>query len=133
LALGLQHRLGHLLHKQRNTIAPLDDVLSDVRWEHLIADEPVDHRLHFASRQPVDDEGGHVRLPNPRRLKVRSEGYEQQYVKRRYLVDDTTKQFEAGGVGPMCIFKNDQQWTLVRQGRYLGNERIERSLPTLLR
>ena len=111
---------------------PLDDVLSDVSWEHLISGDPVDHGLHFASRQPIDGECGDVRLSNPRRLEVRSEGYEQQHAKRRYLVDDTTEQFEAGGVSPVCILKNNQPWILVRQGRYLGNERIERSLPTLL-
>src|SRR5262245_16689963 len=87
---------------------------------------------HFASRQPVDGEGGDVRLSNPRRLEVWSEGYEQQYAKLWYLVDDATKQLEPCGVGPMCIFKNDQQWTLMRQGRYVGNECIESSLPTLL-
>src|SRR5215813_10460759 len=86
---------GGLVHKQRNAIGPLDDVLSDVRWEHLITGDPVDHGLHFASRQPIDGERGDMRLSNPRRLEVRSEGYEQQHAKRRYLVDDTSKQFEA--------------------------------------
>src|SRR5262249_31488438 len=111
LALGFQHGLRHLLHEQRNTIGPLDDVLSDIRWERLITDDPVDDRLHFASRQPVDCEGSDVRLSEPRRLEVRSKSYEQQYAKTGYLVDDATKQFEASGVGPMCIFKNNQQWT----------------------
>ena len=30
LALGFQHRLGHLLHKQGNTVGTLDDVLPNV-------------------------------------------------------------------------------------------------------
>jgi hypothetical protein len=48
-----------------------------------------------------------------------------------YLIGDAIEQFEAGGVGPMCILKNHQQWVLARQGRNLGNECFERPLPTL--
>jgi hypothetical protein len=43
LALRLQHRLRHLLHEQRDAIGPLDDVLSNVRREQLVADDAVDH------------------------------------------------------------------------------------------
>jgi hypothetical protein len=43
--------------------------------EELIASDPVDHRIHFAPHQPIEGEGGDMRLSNPRRLELRPEGY----------------------------------------------------------
>jgi hypothetical protein len=79
VALHFQHRLGHFLYEQRNTIGPLDDVLPDVCGKLLVANDPVDYRVHFGSRQPIDGEDGDVRLSDPGRLELRPEGYEQQH------------------------------------------------------
>ena len=48
LALRLQHRLGHLLHEQRNAVGALDDVLPDARRQQLVADDAVDHGVDVA-------------------------------------------------------------------------------------
>src|SRR5215469_2820049 len=74
LALSLQHRLGYLLDKQRDAIAALDDVLTDARRKELIANDPIYHGADFSLRQPIESEGGHVRLPDPGRLELWSEG-----------------------------------------------------------
>src|SRR5215813_4682945 len=70
VALRFQHRLGHFLYEQRNTIGPLDDVLPDVPWKLLVASDAVDHRVHFGSRQPINGEGGDVRLSDPGRFEL---------------------------------------------------------------
>jgi hypothetical protein len=69
-----QHRLRHLLHKERNTISTLDDVLPDVCRKQLIPGDAVDDGSDFAGTEPIECESGNVRLPNPRRVKLRSIG-----------------------------------------------------------
>ena len=66
------------------------------------------------SAQPVDSEGGHVRPSNPWRVELGPKRHNQQHPEGWYLVDDATEQFEAGGVGPLCILENNQQWVLAR-------------------
>ena len=70
---------------------------------------------------------------DPGRLKLGPERHDQQHAKGWYSVHDATKQFEARGVGPMCILEDHQQRILARQGLDLRNERFKRSLPALLR
>ena len=128
-----QHRLRHFLHKQRDTISVRDDVLANAWRKQLVTDDAVNQGTNFALCQPVDSERGHVRPSNPRRVELGPKRHNQQHPEGWYLVDDATEQFEAGGVGPMCILENNQQWVLARQGRSVGNECVERPLPTLLR
>jgi hypothetical protein len=52
--------------------------LPNTRREELIASDTVDHRVHFAPRQPIEGESGDVRLSDPRGLELRPEGYDQQ-------------------------------------------------------
>src|SRR5262249_21660789 len=47
-------RLGHFLHEQGNAVRALDDVLPDVLRDELVANDPVDHGIDFALRQPID-------------------------------------------------------------------------------
>jgi hypothetical protein len=49
-AFRFQHRFRHFFHKQRNAIGSIKDVLPDIRWQWLIARDPVNHRLHFEPR-----------------------------------------------------------------------------------
>ena len=72
---------GHFLHKQRNAVSALDDVLPNVRRESLVANDRVDHGIDFALRQPIDSKGGYVRPSDPRRLELRPERYDQQRTK----------------------------------------------------
>ena len=111
-ALRLQHRLGHLLHEQRNTVGALDDVLPDARRDELVADDAVDHGVDIALRQPIDCESGHVWPSDPRRLEFRPEGDDQQHAKGRDPVHRPAEQFQARGVGPMCILENHQHRTV---------------------
>ena len=48
VALRLQHRLGHLLHEQRDAVAALDDVLPDVRRQRPVAGDMVNHDADVA-------------------------------------------------------------------------------------
>ena len=83
LAPRFQYRLGHFLHEQGNAIGALDDVLPNVRWEQLVADDAVDHRADFALCQPIDGEGGDVRPSDPGRLELWPERHEKQHRKGR--------------------------------------------------
>ena len=133
LALRLQHRLGHLLHEQRNAVGALDDVLPDVRREQLVAGDAVDHGVDFALRQPIDGERGHVRPSDPGRLEFRPERHDQQHAKARDPVHHPAERFQAGGVGPMRILEDHQHRILARQRLHLRNQRLQRSLPALRR
>ena len=97
-----------------NAVGALDDVLPDVRREELVANDPVDHGVDFALRQPIEGEGGHVGPSDPRRLELRPERHDQQHAEGWYLVHDATEQFEARGVGPMRILENHQHRILAR-------------------
>ena len=82
-ALGLEHRLGHLLDEERNAVRALDDVLSDAGGQRLVADDPVDHGIDVAPRQAVDRERRHVRPSDPGRIELRPEGHDQQNAQAR--------------------------------------------------
>ena len=84
-------------------------------------------------RQPIEREGGHVRLSDPGRLEFRPERHDQQHAKGPNPVHDPTEHFQARGVGPMRILEDHQHRTLACQGLHLRNERFQRSLPALLR
>ena len=110
-ALRLQHRLGHLLHEQRNAVGALDDVLPDVRRELLVADDAVDHGVDIALRQPIEGEGRHVRPSDPGRLEFRPERHDQQHAKSANPVHHPTERFQARRVDPMRILEDHQHRT----------------------
>ena len=132
LALRLQHRFRHFLDEQRNAVSTLDDVLADVGWQRLVADDALDQGENFAFSQPVNGESRNVRPSDPGRLELWPERHDQQHAEARYPVNNPTEQFEAGGVGPMRILEDHQNCILPSQSFQLGNERGPRSLSTLL-
>src|SRR5215475_10271856 len=77
-ALCLQHRLRHFFHEQGDAVRALDDIVSYVRRQRIVADDVLDDGADFAGRQPIEAEEGHVRLSYPARLEFRPEGYDQQ-------------------------------------------------------
>ena len=87
LALRLQHRLRHFLDEQRNAVGTLDDVLADVGWQRLVADDALDHGENFAFSQPIDGEECHIRSSDPGRIKIRPECHDQQHTKAANPVD----------------------------------------------
>src|SRR5262245_16672994 len=91
LAFRLHHRLRHLFYKQGDSVRALDDVLPDVCRQRLVADDLVDHGADFAGSQPIEGEGGHMRLSDPARLKFWPECYDQQRAKRSNPVHRPTK------------------------------------------
>ena len=93
MAGSLQHSLGHLLDEQGNAVGALDDVLPDARGQYLVADDPVDHGVDVAPRQPIDGEGGDVWPSDPWRRELRARREDQQYAEARDPVHGTTKQF----------------------------------------
>jgi hypothetical protein len=110
------------LYEQRNAVSTLDDVLADVGWQRLVADDALDHGENFAFSQPIDGEECHIRSSDPGRIKIRPECYHQQHTKAADPVGDSTEHFQARGVGPMRILQDHQHWILPRQRFHLGNE-----------
>ena len=133
LAFGFQHRFRHFLHKQRNAVSALDDVLSDVRRDEPVANDRVDHGIDFALRQPIDGKGGYVWPSDPWRLELRPERYDQQHTKGRDPIHDPTQQFEARGIGPMSILENHQNRILACKGPDLYSKGFQRFCPPLRR
>ena len=78
LTLRVQHRLGHLLSEQRNTVGALDDVLADARRQRSVADDPLDQEIDVARRQPVEGQLSHVRPSNQARAEFRPESNQYQ-------------------------------------------------------
>jgi hypothetical protein len=76
----------------------------------LIADDAVDHGTYVAPGQPIDREGGHVRLSDPWWVKFRPERHDQQHGKHCDHIHNATEHFRAGRVGPMRILENHQNW-----------------------
>jgi hypothetical protein len=74
-----------------------------------------------------------MRLSDPRSYKIGFEGYDQQRPKIVNAIRDLAERFQTAGIGPMCVFENHQRWILSGQGRYLRDERFQRSLPAELR
>ena len=124
LALRLQHRLRHFLDEQRNAVGTLDDVLADVGWQRLVADDALDHGENFALSKPIDGEECHVRSSDPGRIKIRPECHDQQHTKAANPVHDATKHFQARGVGPMRILEDHQHRISPCQRFHLRNERF---------
>src|SRR5690348_1119824 len=65
LALGLQHRLGHFLHEQRDAVGALNDVLSDILWQRFIARYAINHRSDFALAKAIKGENGDIGPTDP--------------------------------------------------------------------
>jgi hypothetical protein len=85
---------------------PFDNVLPDAGWQRLIAGDAFDHRRDFALPQPVDGERSYVRPSNPRWLKFRSVGNDQQHPQCSDFVHGSTERFQARWVDPMHVLKN---------------------------
>jgi hypothetical protein len=111
----LQHRLRHLLDKQRDAVSALDNVLPDVRWKKLVTDDPVDHCADVAFCQSINRESGDVRASKPRWIELWSERHEKQHRKGAYPVNYPTKHFQARRVAPMDILEDHQHRTAVCQ------------------
>jgi hypothetical protein len=111
LALRLQHRLGHFLHKQGNAVGALDDILPDVCRQALVDDKVVDHGVGVALIQPIDGEGGHVRPADPGRIEFRPKRHAQQHAHGPNLVHRPTERFQTRRVDPVRILEDHQHWT----------------------
>src|SRR5262245_19085715 len=101
-ALGFQHRLGHFLYEKRDAVGPFDDFFPDVRRKLPVTNDPIDHRLDFALRQPTKGERSDVWQPDPRRLELGPKGYDQQDAGWSPM-HGPTEHLQTCGVGPMRI------------------------------
>jgi calcineurin-like phosphoesterase family protein len=120
LALGLEHRLRHLLDEQGDAISALDNVLSDAGRKQLVANDPVYHGADFSLRQSIEREGGHVRSSDPGRLELRPERHDQQRAEARDPIHEPTENFQARRVGPMRILQDHQHRILTCQCFHSG-------------
>src|SRR4029077_18837468 len=103
---------------------PLDDVLPNARREKSVADDAVDHGVDVALWQPIESQGGYMRLSDPRRDKFRPEGNEQQCAQSRNPVHNTTKYFQARRVSPVRILEDHQNRIFQRKRFYMRNQRL---------
>ena len=81
LAFRLEGRLGHLFHEQGNAVATLDDVVPDVCWQQLVADDTVNHCADLVLCQRIDRRSGYVWLSDPGWVEFRPERHDQQYAR----------------------------------------------------
>jgi hypothetical protein len=86
-----QHRLGHFLNEQRDAVSALDNVLPNALRQRLIARDAVDYGSDFVLPKPVEREGSHAGLSDPRRLELWPERHDQQHTEAWYSVHDATK------------------------------------------
>src|SRR5262244_3103992 len=114
ITLRLQHRLGHLLHEQGNTVGALDYVLLNAWWEELVANDAADHGLDVAPTQPIDGEGRDVGAADPRWIELRTERHDQKQAHAPNLVHSPTERFQACRVDPLHILKDHQHRTCSR-------------------
>jgi hypothetical protein len=77
LALGFQHRLCNFLYEQRDAIAALDDVLTNVDRKQLVANHAIYDGTDLSLRESIKCKGGHVRSPDPGRLELWPERHDQ--------------------------------------------------------
>jgi hypothetical protein len=91
LVLGFEHRLCHLLNEQRNAVAALDDVLTDVDRKQLVANQPIYDGTNLALWQSTKRKGGHVRSPDPGRLELWPKRHDQQHAEGRDLIHTPTE------------------------------------------
>ena len=126
----LQHRLCHLLYKQRDAVGALDNVLPDVCRQRLVADDVLDQGVDLAMSQPVEGKTCDVRLSDPGRLELRPERHDQQYAKGPNQVHRATERFQARGIGPVRI-QDHQHGAGTRRGFQLYAECLQHFLPAL--
>jgi hypothetical protein len=69
----------------------------------LLPDDALDHGENFALSQPIDGEECHIRLSDPRRIKIRPECHDQQHTNTANPVHNPPEHFQAGGVAPIAM------------------------------
>src|SRR5262249_49549565 len=117
----------------RNAVRALNDVLPNARWERLVADNAVDHRVNSALWQAVEGQSGYMRLSDPRRHKFRPERNEQQNAKGRGSIYNSAECLQTCRIGPMSVLEDRQNRIAPCQRFHLRNERLQSSLSALLR
>ena len=68
----------------------------------------VDHDADFALRQAIQDEGGDVRLSDPRRVELRPERHDQQRPKGPNPIHHPAERFKARRVDPLRVLEDHQ-------------------------
>jgi hypothetical protein len=132
LVLGLQHRLGHFLHEQRDAVGAIDDVLSDTLWQRFVACYPVNHRGDFTLAEAIKGESTDMGPTNPRGLELRSISDNQQHPECSQPIYRAPNPFEARWVNPMRVLENHQHRLGLRQRLQLRGKRLQCLMPPLL-
>ncbi len=73
-----EYRLRQLLDEQGHAVGAVDDFLDEFGAERGVAGKAVDEGSYITRTEPVQRQRCHMRLPAPGRLKLRSEGNDQQ-------------------------------------------------------
>ena len=133
LAFRLQHRLCHFLDEQRNAVSALHDFRHHVSRKFLVPDKAFDDGGRVTFPKPVERQGRHMRLANPRRIELGAKSYDEQRRKGLNSIHGPTERFQARGVGPMRVLEDHQHWLLACQSDKLCGQGFQRFLSALLR
>jgi hypothetical protein len=72
-------------------VGALGDVLTDIRWEGVVAHDTIDQGVYLALCEPVDGERRRRRLSDPGRIEFFLERHNQQHTADPDPVHDPTK------------------------------------------
>ena len=104
-----------------------------IRRQLLVPDKARDDGGRFTLPKPVERQARHMRLSHPRRVELGAESYDEQRRKSFNPVHRPAERFEARRIDPMRILEDHQHRLLACQSRKLRRQRLQRSLPALLR
>ena len=62
---GVANRLGEFLHEQRHAVRLFDNLIHDLRWQRLAAEDPPDELHAFATAKADERELGDMRGSGP--------------------------------------------------------------------
>jgi hypothetical protein len=94
------------------------------RRQRPAAGDLVDHRVNFSTRQPIEGDGGDVRLSDPGRFEFRPERHDQKRAMGGDPAHRAPEHFQARGIAPMHILEDHQHGSRARQRLYLRDERL---------
>src|SRR5271154_4855419 len=129
IGISLEHRLRHLLDKQRHAVAVLDDLGDDIGWQgRLVACHALNQCRDVCAAEAAESQCRHFWLPDPWREELWSQGQDQQHLVSSRLLDELIDEFARRRVDPMQILENYQHRMPARYPVKLAQQRCEDAL-----
>ena len=129
----LQHRLGQLFDEQGHAVGLGHDLPGDLVRQSLGSDHPVHHCRALAASESGERQRADVRLPRPRRLKLRPEGDQQKHWQVLDTLDREPQQLLRGRIDPVHVLVSQEYRLCRRKALQLIDQRLQRQLLLTLR